>query len=99
MYGEHAQQPKTSGVKLPIGAVENLAIEEASPTTTTTHGILISHPCSKLRFSKCLASLFHYFPITLELSVKSPSLHPVFGPVFTPYPLFQWYLQNKEICL
>jgi hypothetical protein len=26
-----------------------------------------------------------------ELSVKSPCLHPVFGPAFTPYPIFQWY--------
>jgi hypothetical protein len=48
MYGEHTQQPKNSGVELPIEVVENLGIEEASPTTTTTHGILISHACSKL---------------------------------------------------
>jgi hypothetical protein len=32
MYGEHAQQPKNWGVKLPIGVVENLALEEAFPT-------------------------------------------------------------------
>ncbi len=25
----------------------------------------------------------------VELSVKSPCLHPVFGPAFTPYTLFQ----------
>ncbi len=24
---------------------------------------------------------------------------PVFGPPFTPYPLFQWYLQSKDILL
>jgi hypothetical protein len=30
-----------------------------------------------------------------ELSAKSPSFHPIFGPGFTPYPLFQWYLQSK----
>jgi hypothetical protein len=35
----------------------------------------------------------------IELSVKSPSLHPVFGPAFTLYPLFQWYGQSKEILL
>jgi hypothetical protein len=36
----------------------------------------------------------------LELFVKSPCfLHPVFGPPFTPYPLFQWYPQSKEILL
>jgi hypothetical protein len=32
----------------------------------------------------------------IELSVKSPSLHPVFGPAFTLYPLFQRYPQSKE---
>jgi hypothetical protein len=25
-----------------------------------------------------------------EISLKSPSFHPVFGPAFTPYPLFQF---------
>jgi hypothetical protein len=25
--------------------------------------------------------------------------HPVFGPPFTPYPLFQWYPQSKKILL
>ncbi len=34
---------------------------------------------------------------TLQKSVKSPSLHPVFVPPFTPKPLFQWYPQSKEI--
>jgi hypothetical protein len=38
VWREHAQQPKNLGVELPIGVVENLAIEEASPTTIT-HGI------------------------------------------------------------
>jgi hypothetical protein len=33
---------------------------------------------------------------TAELFVKSPCLHPVFGPAFTPYPLFQWYPQSKR---
>jgi hypothetical protein len=32
----------------------------------------------------------------LELSLKSPCFHPVFGPAFTPYPLSQWYPQSKE---
>jgi hypothetical protein len=26
---------------------------------------------------------------TTEFSLKSPCLHPVFGPPFTPYPLFE----------
>jgi hypothetical protein len=30
---------------------------------------------------------------------KVTCLHPVFGPAFTPYPLFQWYRQTKEILL
>jgi hypothetical protein len=36
---------------------------------------------------------------TLELSVKSPYLHPIFGPAFTPYPLFEWYPQREKIWL
>jgi len=28
-----------------------------------------------------------------------PCLHPVFGPPFTPYPLFQWYPQSKDILM
>jgi hypothetical protein len=32
-----------------------------------------------------------------KATLKSPCLHPVFGPVFTPYPLFPWYLQSKDI--
>jgi hypothetical protein len=32
-----------------------------------------------------------------ELSVKSPCLHPIFGPTFTP--IFEWYPQSKEILL
>jgi hypothetical protein len=31
--------------------------------------------------------------------LKSPSLHPIFGPPFTPKPLFQWYLQSKKFLL
>jgi hypothetical protein len=35
----------------------------------------------------------------LELSIKSPSIHPVFGPPFTSYPHFQWYPQSHQILL
>jgi hypothetical protein len=28
-----------------------------------------------------------------------PCLYPVFGPPFTPYPLFQWYPQSKDILM
>jgi nicotinamide riboside transporter PnuC len=38
--------------------------------------------------------------IWLELSLKSPYLHTIFGPPFTPpYALFQWHAQTKEIWL
>jgi hypothetical protein len=33
------------------------------------------------------------------LSAKSPCLHLVFGPPFSPYPFFQWYPQSNEILL
>ncbi len=33
------------------------------------------------------------------VELKWPYLHPVFGPPFTPYPLFQWYLQSKDILI
>ncbi len=35
----------------------------------------------------------------LELSLKWLCLHPVFGPSFTPYPLFHWYPQSKDILI
>ncbi len=35
----------------------------------------------------------------VEIYLNSPCLHHAFGPAFTPYPLFQWYLQSKEILL
>jgi hypothetical protein len=47
---------------------------------------------------KTLMCGFLYDPV-MELSVKSPCLHPEFGPAFTPYPFFQWYLQSNEILL
>ncbi len=30
---------------------------------------------------------------------RSPCRHPVFGPPFTPYPLFQWYQQSKVVLI
>jgi len=35
----------------------------------------------------------------IGLTVESPCLHPIFGPAFTPYPLFQWYPQSNHILL
>jgi hypothetical protein len=35
----------------------------------------------------------------LELSIKSPSFSPLISSAFTHNPLFQWYLQSKEILL
>jgi hypothetical protein len=37
--------------------------------------------------------------IIIELSVKSPSVSPPISSAFTPYPLFQWYPQSREILL
>jgi len=33
----------------------------------------------------------------IELSIKSPSVSPPISCAFTPYPLFQWYPQSKDI--
>jgi hypothetical protein len=38
-------------------------------------------------------------PLILEFSLKSSCLHLIFGSFFTPYPLFQWGLQSKEVLL
>jgi hypothetical protein len=46
-------------------------------------------------FSTCWTCVCLVVTIIIELSVKSPCL--VFGPPFTPYPLFQWYPQSKKI--
>ncbi len=35
----------------------------------------------------------------MKLSIKSPSLSPPLLSAFTPYPLFEWYLQSNEILL
>jgi hypothetical protein len=35
----------------------------------------------------------------LEFSLKSSCLHPLFGPLFTLYPLFEWGPQSKEVLL
>jgi hypothetical protein len=41
--------------------------------------------------------LLEFFFATIKLSVKSPSLsHPILF-AFTPYSLFEWYPQSKEI--
>jgi hypothetical protein len=46
--------------------------------------------------------MFIFYPqfwYTIELFAKSPCFHPIFGPPFTPYTLFKWYTQSKEILL
>jgi hypothetical protein len=53
--------------------------------------------CRKLEL--LLQKQIYYKGLTIEFSVKSPCLHPIFWPAFTPYPLFQWYVQSKEILL
>jgi hypothetical protein len=49
-------------------------------------------------FEYLLTSLYNVLHLT-ELSVKSPSVSPRISSAFAPYPLFQWYLQSKEIWL
>jgi hypothetical protein len=46
-------------------------------------------PAKKKKRTKCLH--------LRKLSVKSPSFSPPIPSDFTPYPLFQWYPQSKEI--
>ncbi len=46
-----------------------------------------------LRGYSCLLQ----FGYILKLSVKSPSLPPPISSAFTPYSLFQWYLQSNVI--
>jgi hypothetical protein len=36
---------------------------------------------------------------SIEFSSKSHCLHPVFGPPFGPYPLFEGGPQSKEVLL
>jgi hypothetical protein len=41
----------------------------------------------------------YLFFLRIKLPVKSSSLSSPVPSAFTPYPLFQWYLQSKEILL
>jgi len=43
--------------------------------------------------------LLIYGLLTIYISIKSYCFHPIFGPTFTPKPLFWWYPQCKEILL
>ncbi len=45
----------------------------------------------------CSTNTLILFCCVLDLSVKSPCLHPVFGRAFTALSLSQWYLQSNEI--
>jgi len=38
-------------------------------------------------------------PLLFSVYWSYPESHPVFGPASTPYPLFQWYPQRREIIL
>jgi len=52
----------------------------------------IFKPCQedRLTFLRTLSNLNIHIRVICEVRVSSPSLSP-------PYPLFQWYLQSKEI--
>jgi hypothetical protein len=61
---------------------------------------------SKERISECSehesqAQSNHNFMVMANkvILVKSSSFSPPVASAFTPYPLFQWYPQSKEILL
>jgi hypothetical protein len=47
-------------------------------------------------FKKKKGSGIHAYVIRL---IRKVTLHSVFGPPFTPYLLFQWYPQSKDILI
>jgi len=57
-------------------------------------GTSLGHLCPLCKLNVC-AQILHL----IELSVKSPCLHPVFAPAFTRYLFFHWYPQSKDILL
>jgi len=64
---------------------------------------LLPHATPKDMFSRHIGHYYKCMILTkrlceiIELSVKSHCLHPVFGPPFTSYALFQWYPQRNFI--
>ncbi len=47
----------------------------------------------------CSSMVFNKKKYAIEISVKYHFFHFVFGPLFTTYPIFQWYLQSTDILL
>jgi hypothetical protein len=62
-------------------------------TTLVSHST-ISEPWSRSTYTR--VCLFFHFCWIIEFSLKSSCLHPVFGPLFTPYPLFESKRSTKE---
>jgi hypothetical protein len=58
------------------------------PNHETKLKLIIRHSCAES--TKVL---------TIELSIKSPSVSLPISSAFAPYTLFQWYPQSKEILL
>jgi hypothetical protein len=66
-----------------------------------------SHNCKTMTTgNKCATTLktsqvivIVYNRVIRKVTLSSPCLHPVCGPPFTPYPLFQRYLQSKDILI
>ncbi len=70
-------------------------ITNPKPMFTHLHHIVSDKALFLAFYSNCLHPQHH----KINIYWSYPESHPVFGPAFTLYPLFQWYLQSKEILL
>jgi hypothetical protein len=61
----------------------------------------MTHKFQKTKFPRTfdMSNFVWEISQTIENSVKSSCLHPVFGPLFTLYPRFEWGLQSKEVLI
>jgi len=76
-------------VKLPKKKLIKSPTRDSHPATSTTLYQTTHKEVSKtaLEQGRWMTILEDLKPI--EFSVKSPCLHPIFGPPFNPYPLFE----------
>jgi hypothetical protein len=71
----------------------NSWLQFATILPTTTHNW---QKLSNYLFIFKKGSGIHAYVIRL---IRKVTLHSAFGPPFTPYPLFQWYPQSKDILI
>jgi hypothetical protein len=66
-------------------------VKKKNPRSLSVFCILFPYMCNRFAqniiLKKQTKKLEKHEPI--QISIKSPCLHPVFGPPFTPKPLFQ----------